>query len=55
MKLLVGVGHLNYLASSGIAIVVCSLANFLLSEEWVFAREEESKNHCGKLAGWRRQ
>ena len=55
MKLLVGVGHLNYLAASGIAIVVCSLANFLLSEEWVFAREEESKNHCGKLAGWRRQ
>ena len=55
MKLLVGVGHLNYLAASGIAIVVCSLANFLLSEEWVFAREEESKNHCGRLADWRRQ
>jgi putative flippase GtrA len=36
MKLLVGVGHLNYLAANGVAIALCSLANFLVSEEWVF-------------------
>jgi putative flippase GtrA len=37
MKLLVGFGHMNYLAANGIAIMLCSLANFLVSEEWVFA------------------
>ena len=36
MKLLVGVGHLNYLAANGVAIALCSLANFVVSEEWVF-------------------
>jgi putative flippase GtrA len=36
MKLLVGFGHVNYLAANGIAIALCSLANFLVSEEWVF-------------------
>jgi putative flippase GtrA len=37
MKLLVGFGGMNYLVANGIAIVLCSLANFLVSEEWVFA------------------
>jgi putative flippase GtrA len=37
MKLMVGVGHMNYLLANGIAIVLCSLANFLVSETWVFA------------------
>ncbi|HXM60261.1 MAG TPA: GtrA family protein [Terriglobales bacterium] len=37
MKLLVDFGHMNYLAANGIAIALCSLANFLVSEEWVFA------------------
>src|ERR1700722_2342987 len=36
MKLLVGFGGMNYLVANGIAIVLCSLANFLVSEEWVF-------------------
>jgi putative flippase GtrA len=36
MKLLVDFGHVNYLAANGVAIVLCSLANFLVSEEWVF-------------------
>jgi hypothetical protein len=27
---------MNYLAANGIAIVLCSLANFLVSDEWVF-------------------
>ena len=36
MKLMVGLGHMNYLIASGVAIALCSLANFLVSEEWVF-------------------
>ena len=53
MKLLAGLGHMNYLAANGIAIAVCSLANFLLSEEWVFAKKRaESRNVRHKLARW---
>lgn len=37
MKLMVGQGHMNYLAANAIAIALCSLANFLVSEQWVFA------------------
>jgi putative flippase GtrA len=36
MKVMVGFGHMNYLLANGIAIVLCSVANFLVSEEWVF-------------------
>ncbi len=36
MKVLVGQAHMNYLVGNAIAISVCSLANFLLSENWVF-------------------
>ena len=36
MKVLVGQAHMNYLVANAIAIAVCSLANFLLSETWVF-------------------
>ena len=54
MKLLAGVGHLNYLVANGIAIVVCSLANFLLSEEWVFTNKKRRIKKLGtKLARWR--
>ena len=41
MKLLVGLGHLNYVVANAIAISVCSLANFLVSEAWVFEKEGE--------------
>ena len=37
MKVMVGEGHMNYLVANAIAIVICSLANFLVSNEWVFA------------------
>jgi putative flippase GtrA len=37
MKVMVGQGHMNYLLANVIAISLCSLANFLLSETWVFA------------------
>lgn len=36
MKLLVGFGHVNYLVANAVAIVLCSLVNFLVSDEWVF-------------------
>jgi putative flippase GtrA len=37
MKLLVGLGHLNYLVANGVAIAACSLLNFLVSDQVVFA------------------
>jgi putative flippase GtrA len=39
MKLMVDLGHLNYLIANGVAIVLCSLANFLVSEQWVFEED----------------
>jgi putative flippase GtrA len=38
MRVMVGEGHMNYLVANAIAIVLCSVANFLVSEEWVFER-----------------
>ena len=39
MKVMVGQGHMNYLFANAIAIALCSLANFLVSETWVYGRE----------------
>jgi putative flippase GtrA len=39
MKVMVGLGHMNYLLANGVAITLCSLANFLVSEVWVFERQ----------------
>ena len=36
MKVMVGEGHMNYLLANAIAITLCSAANFLVSDEWVF-------------------
>lgn len=36
MKMLVGQGHMNYLVANAIAIAMCSLANFLVSDDWAF-------------------
>ena len=36
MKVMVGSGGMNYLVANALAIALCSLANFLVSEEWVF-------------------
>jgi putative flippase GtrA len=36
MRVMVGFGHMNYLVANAIAITLCSAANFLVSEEWVF-------------------
>jgi putative flippase GtrA len=36
MKVMVGYGGMNYLLANALAIILCSLANFLVSEQWVF-------------------
>jgi putative flippase GtrA len=36
MKVMVGFGHTNYLLVNGVAIALCSLANFMVSDNWVF-------------------
>ena len=36
MKILVSLGHVNYVAANAIAIVICSLFNFLVSDSYVF-------------------
>ena len=41
MTVMVGAGHMNYLFANGIAIALCSLANFLVSDEWVFGQDAE--------------
>jgi putative flippase GtrA len=53
MKLMVGLGHMNYLVANGIAIVLCSLANFLVSDQWVFAKHDQQKQDSSRapLAG----
>ena len=37
MKLLVGGAHLPVLAANGLAILVCSIVNFSLGDQWAFA------------------
>ena len=39
MKLLVGLGHMNYLKANGITITACSVVNFLVSDGFVFAAD----------------
>lgn len=44
MKLLVSVARLNYLVANLCAIAVCSIANFLVNDCWVFRGNPESVN-----------
>jgi putative flippase GtrA len=37
MRIMIGLGHLNYLVANGIAIALCSVVNFVLSDRVVFA------------------
>jgi putative flippase GtrA len=48
VKLMVGRGHWNYLIANSVAILLCSLLNFLITEEWVF--EAEAKQEPGVRA-----
>jgi putative flippase GtrA len=56
MKLMVSLGHVHYLIANGIAVALCSLLNFLVSEEWVFEwvsevnAKGEAKNQQRTLA-----
>ena len=43
MKVMVGYGGMNYLLANALAIVLCSLANFLVSEGWVFEETSDSR------------
>jgi putative flippase GtrA len=43
MQVMVGLGHVNYLIANGVAIVLCSLVNFLVSDRVVFALALQSK------------
>ncbi|HKN17662.1 MAG TPA: GtrA family protein [Candidatus Sulfotelmatobacter sp.] len=36
MKIMVSFWHVNYLVANGVAIVLCSLVNFVVSNEYVF-------------------
>ena len=36
MRVMVGEGHMNYMVANGIAIALCSIANFLVSDQCVF-------------------
>jgi putative flippase GtrA len=46
MKLMVGLGHMNYIAANAIAIALCSLANFLVSDQWVFEKDGVRETEC---------
>ena len=49
MKFMVGLDHMNYLVANGIAIALCSLANFLVSAEWVFAKRDQWTQNSSRL------
>jgi len=49
MKLLVDLFHLNYLAANLVAITFCSLANFLISDRFVFSRDPRQTNPTHKI------
>jgi putative flippase GtrA len=49
MKLMVGMGHMNYLVANGIAIALCSLANFLVSDRWVFTKHDPRKRNSSRV------
>jgi putative flippase GtrA len=56
MRVLVGRVHMNYLAANGIAIAVCSLVNFLISDGWVFGENKTLLPRiCPDRPGFRNQ
>jgi putative flippase GtrA len=44
MKLLVGIGGLNYLLANGVTITACSVINFLVSDGFVFAERTQTQS-----------
>ena len=50
MKLLVGIFHLNYLTANLAAITLCSLANFLISDRFVFSSSSSRSSHTHEIS-----
>jgi putative flippase GtrA len=44
MKMLAGLGHMNYLPANGITIAACSVLNFLVSDTYVFAETTRNQS-----------
>ena len=44
MKMLAGLGHMNYLVANGITITACSVLNFLVSDTYVFAETTRNQS-----------
>ncbi len=44
MKVLAGLGHMNYLRANGITIAACSVLTFLVSDGFVFAEPRENQS-----------
>jgi putative flippase GtrA len=54
MKVMVGLGHLNYLVANSVAIALCSLVNFLVSDRAVFAMSPDTRRaSCDPIRGGR--
>ena len=53
MKVLVGIGHVDYLLANGITITACSVVNFLVSDGFVFAERPEEITPCDRAPGAR--
>jgi len=50
MRVFAGLFHLNYLAANLIAITLCSLANFMVSDRFVFQTMASKLNHRSRIA-----
>jgi putative flippase GtrA len=44
MKMLAGLGHMNYLLANGITIAACSVLNFFVSDTYVFAETTRNQS-----------
>lgn len=44
MKVLAGLGHMNYVLANAITIAACSVLNFLVSDGFVFAETQENQS-----------
>ena len=54
MRLLVGELKVNYVVSNVIAIVLCSLMNFLLGDRFVFGEVPDKAVNSAAISNWRR-
>lgn len=49
MRGLAGRWHLNLIVANLVAITLCSIVNYLLSDRWVFRRRDENPQSAGHL------